>query len=102
MLKAIIPQKVSFKCLDLRKANWNTFAEEVDKELRDLPAISESYKFIGAIKKAARRCFPHGCKIHYILGFSNEIKNIYEEYLEHYSRYSFSLKTIQLDQKGKD
>ncbi|KAG5881030.1 hypothetical protein JTB14_006822 [Gonioctena quinquepunctata] len=93
-----MPQKVPFKRrFNLRKADWYTFTEDIDEEIRDLTPTPASYdNFISAIKKTARCCIPRGCRTYYIPGFYNESKDTYEEYLEHYSRNPFSLETSQL------
>lgn len=60
-----IRQNVPIKrYFNIKKADWNKFAEEVNEELR---ALAVSYdKFVDAIKKTARRCIPRECSTHNI------------------------------------
>ena len=81
---------------NLKKANWEKFAEDLDLYIQDLPASTEHYDtFVKMIKKSSRQNIPRGCRTKYIPGLNEESKALYDEYVNRFESDPFSAETLE-------
>ncbi|CAH1250094.1 Hypp8765 [Branchiostoma lanceolatum] len=93
----IVPQTVPFRRrFNLKKANWEKFAEYLDLYIKDLPALPIHYDtFVKMIKKSSRQNIPRGCRTKYSPGLNEESKTLYDEYVNRFESDPFSASTLE-------
>ena len=87
---------------NLKKVNWSTFCNDIDKIIATIPAPSDHYNdFVDLVKKTAP--MPRECKKEYIPGLSDESSDLpvlklhdEEYYDEPFSEYTIQLGDTQL------
>ena len=94
---AITPRTVPFRRrFNLRKANWEQFAVDLDSYLQDLPALPTHYDtFVELIKKSSRKNIPRGCRTSYTPGLTDDSKVLYNEYVRRFENDPFSADTLE-------
>jgi hypothetical protein len=69
------------------RANWETFAADIDHVTQFIPACSSAYnRFSNAIIAAAKRHIPRGFRNEYIPGWEENCENLYQEYQSTHER----------------
>ncbi|CAH1258394.1 Hypp2004 [Branchiostoma lanceolatum] len=93
----IAPRTVPFRRrFNLKKANWDKFAEDLDLYIKDLPVLPTNYDtFVKMIKKSSRQNIPRGCRTKYIPGLNEESKTLYDEYVNRFESDPFSAETLE-------
>ena len=93
---AIRPETVPFKRrFNSKKANWDKFSKELDKEIVHLEHDAKSYdEFVRLVKKVSRKCILRGCRTEYIAGLTKDSKTLLEVYQSLYDADPFSEETI--------
>ena len=82
---------------NFRKANWDKFSEDLEKEITHIIAAPENYEhFKKIVWKTAKRNIPRGCRKEYIPCLDDQSKSIYEEYTQAFEADPFSEETIEL------
>ena len=67
--------------LNLKKANWSKFTNEIDQAIANIPAHPNHYNdFVDLMKKAACYNIPRGCQKEYITGLSDESSDLLKLY----------------------
>ena len=91
------PREVPFRRrFNLKKANWEKFAEGLDSFIQELPASPSNYDtFVEMVKKSSRHNIPRGCSTSYISGLTDDSKVLYNEYVEHFQSDPFSADTLE-------
>lgn len=65
------------------KADWPTFADNLDKCLGWIPPTKDNYeRFSGAVTSTAKKCMPRGYQKEYIPGWNKTSEALYIEFLE--------------------
>lgn len=65
------------------KADWTTFAEDLDKCLGWIPPTRDSYdRFVGAVISTAKKNVPRGYRKEYVPGWNDRCENLYQEFTE--------------------
>ena len=84
MNAAITVQTVPFRRrFNLKKANWEQYAYQLDAAVENIPATAECYdQFVNALRKVARKNIPRGCRRNYVPGLTPESIQLIEEYRE--------------------
>ena len=98
MNAAIAVQTVPFRRrFNLKKANWEQYAYQLDAAVENIPATAECYdQFVNALRKVARKNIPRGCRRNYVPGLTPESIQLIEEYREKYEGDPFADITITL------
>ena len=98
MNAAITVQTVPFRRrFNLKKANWEQYAYQLDAAVENIPATAECYdQFVNALRKVARKNIPHGCRRNYVPGLTPESIELIKEYREKYEDDPFADSTITL------
>lgn len=66
---------------NFQKANWKKFQQEVDANIRWIPACRKNYnRFAGVVNAAAKRNIPRGYRKEYIPGWSDDLERTYKEF----------------------
>ena len=101
MNAAIIVQTVPFRRrFNLKMANWEQFAYQLDAAVENIPATAECYdQFVNALRKVARKNIPRGCRRNYVPGLTPESIELIEEYREKYEDDPFADGTITLGEE---
>ncbi|XP_038058777.1 uncharacterized protein LOC119730062 [Patiria miniata] len=97
-VNAVITQRtVPFrKRFNLRKANWEKFAKDLDSYIQDLPALPTHYDtFVELTKKSSRENIPRGCRTSYTPGLTDDSKVLYNDYEKHFQVDPFSADTLE-------
>ena len=80
----------------LRKADWNEYSTELDKNIENVEPISEKYgEFVVKVSVASRMYILRGCRRNYIACLSEKSKRLYEEYKKQYTSNPFDNGTIE-------
>lgn len=78
-----IPFVESVPCWNFQKANWKKFQQEIETNIRWIPARRSNYKrFTGVVNAAAKRNIPRGFRKEYIPGWSDNLEQMYKEFEE--------------------
>ena len=95
---AITVQTVPFRRrFNLKKANWEQYAYQLDAAVENIPATAECYdQFVNALRKVARKKIPRGCRRNYVPGLTPESIELIEEYREKYEDDPFADSAITL------
>ena len=76
----VVPQATPFRRrFNLRKADWNGYSTELDNHIEDVEGIQKT----------------RGCRTDYVQGLTDESKNLYEAYKQHYSSNPFDNRTME-------
>lgn len=68
---------------NLKKADWNSFRETIDRNVRWFKPELQNYdRFIGVIKAAVKKYIPRGYRKDYIPAWSPECEELWREYKE--------------------
>ena len=82
---------------NLKKANWEQYAYQLDAAVENIPATAECYdQFVNALRKVARKNIPRGCRRNYVPGLTPESIQLIEEYPEKYEDDPSADSTITL------
>ena len=78
---AITVQTVPFRRrFNLKKANWEQYAHQLDASVENIPATAECYdQFVNALRKVARKNIPRGCRRNYVPSLTPESIQLIEE-----------------------
>lgn len=92
----IRPEEVPFKRrFNFKKANWDTFTNELDREVVKLQAEPGRYDdFVELVKKISRKYIPRGCRTQFVSGINSDSKILLKKYQEKYENDPFSEDTI--------
>ena len=98
---AITVQTVPFRRrFNLRKANWEQYAYQLDAAVENIPATAECYdQFVNALRKVARKNTPRGCRRNYVPGLTPESIELIKEYREKYEDDPFADSTITIGEE---
>ncbi|XP_047989047.1 uncharacterized protein LOC125228503 [Leguminivora glycinivorella] len=98
---AIRPRTVPFRRrFNFAKADWESYAEELDHLIADLEPTSENYaEFVELVKLASRRHIPRGCRTQYVPGMSDDLQEQADAYYTSYAADPFSEETLYLGHK---
>ena len=98
---AITVQTVPFRRrFNLKKANWEQYAYQLDAAVENIPATAECYdQFVNALRKVARKNIPRGCRRNYVPGLTPESIELIKEYREKYEDDPFADSTITLGEE---
>ena len=93
---AIIVQTVPFRRrFNLKKANWEQYAYQLDAAVENIPATAECYdQFVNALRKVARKNIPRGCRRDYVPRLTPGSIQLIEEYREKYEDFADSTITL--------
>ncbi|XP_060524498.1 uncharacterized protein LOC132700921 [Cylas formicarius] len=65
------------------RANWTSFAIELDKCLRWIPPTHKNYdRFIGAVISSAKKHVPRGYRKEYVPGWNENSDRLYQQFLD--------------------
>ena len=91
------PCKPFRRRFNLKKANWEQYAYQLDAAVENIPATAECYdRFVNTLRKVARKNNPRGCRRNYVPGLTPESIQLIEEYREKYEDDPFSDSAITL------
>ncbi|KAI0212708.1 putative RNA-directed DNA polymerase from transposon BS [Lamellibrachia satsuma] len=98
---AVTVQTVPFRRrFNLKKANWEQFAQQLDVAVENIPATAESYdQFVKVLRKVARKNIPRGYRRNYVPGLTTETTELYKQYTEKYESDPFAENTITLGEE---
>ena len=98
---AITVQTVPFRRrFNLKKANWEQYAYQLDAAVENIPATAECYdQFVNALRKVARKNIPRGCRRNYVPVLTPESIELIKEYREKYEDDPFADSTITLGEE---
>ena len=98
---AITVQTVPFRRrFNLKKANWEKYAYQLDATVEDIPATAECYyQFVNALRTFARNNIPRGRRRNYVPGLRPKSIELIEEYREKYEDDPFTDSTITLGEE---
>ena len=101
MNAAVTVQTVPFRRrFNLKKANWEQFAQQLDVAVENIPATAENYdQFVKVLRKVARKNIPRGCRRNYVPGLTTETTELYKQYTEKYESDPFAENTITLGEE---
>ena len=93
----VVPQPTPFRRrFNFRKADWNGYSTELDNNIENIEPIPSNYnRFVENVRVASRRHIPRGCRTDYVQGLTDESKNLYEAYKQHYSSNPFDIRTME-------
>lgn len=97
----VFPETVPFKRrFNFKKAKWDLFSEELDKEIVKISPDIESYDtFIELVRKISKRHIPRGCRTQYIPGLDNKSRATLEKYKTLFETDPFAEQTIQVGEE---
>ena len=98
---AITVQTVPFRRrFNLKKANREQYAYQLDAALEHIPATAELYyQFVNALWKVARKNILRGCRRNYIHGLTPDSIELIEDYRVKYEDDPFADSTITLGEE---
>lgn len=75
---------------NFKKADWKSFAQELDKCLGWVPPVSKNYyRFCNAIISVAKKTIPRGYRKEYIPGWNPKCSKLYEKWTENVEKLDF-------------
>ena len=81
---------------NLKKTNWHGYTQNLDATIKDIQPTAESYsQFIDAVRRAARKNIPRGCRRNNVPGLTRESAEMYEQYRHDYESDHFAEDTIE-------
>ena len=90
-----VSRPTAFRRFNLRKANSNGYATDIDILIEEVDLTPENYeRCVEAIRVTSRRHIPRGCRSHYIPSLSEVSKSLYEVYKNQYMNNPFDSTTI--------
>ena len=97
----ITVQTVPFRRrFNLKKANWEQYAYQLDAAVENIPATAECYdQFVNALRKVAQKNIPLGCRRNYVPGLTPESIELIKEYRKKYEDDPFADSTITLGEE---
>ena len=85
---------------NLKKANWEQHAYQLDAPVENIPATAECYdQFVNALRKFARKNIPRGCRRNHVPGLTPESIELIEEYQGKYEDDPIADKSITLGEE---
>lgn len=94
---AVKPKTVPFKrCFNFKRAQWKSFAEDLDTEIVKINLDPESYEeFVELFQKISRKHILRGYRTEYIYKSGSKVERPTKKYEELYTKDPFSEDTIQ-------
>lgn len=81
---------------NLKKADWKSFADDLDLPLTDLPAIPNNYDaFVKLFRASSRKNIPQGYCTNEIQSLSDDAKELYQEYTKLFEDNCFGTDTLE-------
>ena len=95
---AIRPRNVPFRRrYNLKKANWQIYAKEVDNGITNTNPVPENYeKVVNLVRRASNKNIPRGCRTSYVCGLNDQSKDMYEDYQRRFAEDPFNEDTVRV------
>ncbi|XP_039276180.1 uncharacterized protein LOC120349716 [Nilaparvata lugens] len=92
-----VPLKRRF---NFKKANWNSFTAQMEKGIANIqPHPAEYGSFLNLLKTTSYSSIPRGCRQNYIPGFSDDLQQLYNNYMDSFNTNPFSDNTHKLGEE---
>ena len=80
---------------NLKKAQWQRYAEEVDNGITN--PVPENYeKFVNLVRRSSNKNILRGCHTSYVCGLDDQSKDMYEDYQRRFAEDPFNVDTVRV------